>query len=63
MATFVGRLNVQAMLDLFNVFNTANYDPSAYGSQFGTRTYLQPAFSSNLFYQPRMLQLGFRVTY
>jgi hypothetical protein len=58
-----GRSNLQGMLDIFNVFNTANYDPSAYGSQFGTKTYLQPAYSSNLFYQPRMLQIGVRVTY
>ena len=57
------RANLQGMVDVFNVFNTANYDPSQYGSQFGTRTYLQPAFSSNLFYQPRMLQVGIRVTY
>jgi len=59
----LGRTNLQGMLDIFNVFNTANYDPSAYGAQFGTKTYLQPGFSSNLFYQPRMLQVGFRVTY
>jgi hypothetical protein len=58
-----GRSNVQGTHDNFNVFNTANYDPTAYGSQFGTKTYLQPAFSSNLFYQPRMLQLGVRLTY
>ena len=58
-----GRANLQGMLDVFNVFNTANYDPTTYGAQFGTKTYLQPAFSSNLFYQPRMLQLGVRLTY
>ncbi|HTK28865.1 MAG TPA: carboxypeptidase regulatory-like domain-containing protein [Vicinamibacterales bacterium] len=58
-----GRSNIQGMLDIFNVFNTANYDATRYGAQFGTKTYLQPAFSSNLFYQPRMLQLGVRVTY
>jgi hypothetical protein len=57
------RPNLQGMLDIFNVFNTANYDPSQYGSQFGSKTYLQPAFSSNLFYQPRMLQVGVRLTY
>ncbi len=57
------RANLQGMLDVFNVFNTANYDPTTYGTQFGTKTYLLPAFSSNLFYQPRMLQIGARVTY
>jgi hypothetical protein len=59
----LGRSRVQGMLDIFNVFNTANYDPSTYGAQYGTKTYLQPGFSSNLFYQPRMLQVGVRVTY
>jgi hypothetical protein len=49
------------MLDIFNVFNTANY--GSYGTTSGTSTYLQPAFSSNLFYQPRMLQVGVRMTY
>lgn len=58
-----GRSNLQGMLDIFNVFNTANYDPTTYGAQYGTKTYLQPAYSSNLFYQPRMLQVGLRVTY
>ncbi len=57
------RPNLQGMLDIFNVFNTANYDPSQYGTQFGSKTYLQPGFSSNLFYQPRMLQVGVRLTY
>jgi hypothetical protein len=59
----LGRPNVQGMLDIFNVFKTANYDPSTYGAQYGTKTYLQPGFSSNLFYQPRMLQVGVHVTY
>ena len=58
-----GRARVQGMLDIFNVFNTPNYDPTTYGAQFGTRTYLQPAYSSNLFYQPRMLQIGARLTF
>jgi hypothetical protein len=57
----VGRTNIQGMLDIFNVFNTANY--GSYGTTSGTSTYLQPAFSSNLFYQPRMLQVGVRMTY
>jgi hypothetical protein len=58
-----GKSNLQGMLDIFNVFNTANYDPTTYGAQFGTKTYLLPAYSSNLFYQPRMLQIGVRLTY
>ncbi len=59
----LGRARVQGMLDIFNVFNTPNYDPTTYGAVYGTATYLQPAYSSNLFYQPRMLQIGARITY
>jgi hypothetical protein len=58
-----GRANVQGILDVFNIFNTANYNPTAYGATFGTAAYLKPAFSSSLFYQPRMAQLGARVTF
>lgn len=58
-----GRATVQGMLDVFNIFNTANYNPSSYSSVFGTATYLRPGFSSSLFYQPRMAQVGIRVTY
>lgn len=56
-------VNVQGILDAFNIFNTANYNPGAYGATFNTAAYLKPAFSSNLFYQPRMAQLGARVTF
>ena len=58
-----GRASVQGILDVFNIFNTANYNPSSYGSVYGTATYLKPGFSSTLFYQPRMAQVGVRVTY
>ena len=34
-----------------------------YSQTFGTAAYLKPAFSSNLFYQPRMAQLGARVMF
>jgi len=58
-----GRANVQGILDAFNILNTANYNPSAYGATFSTAAYLKPGFSPNLFYQPRMAQLGARVTF
>src|SRR5204863_1713530 len=35
-----GRATVQGMLDVFNIFNTANYNPTTYGAVFGTSTYL-----------------------
>ena len=58
-----GRATVQGMLDVFDIFNTANYNPTSYGAVFGTSTYLKPGFSSTLFYQPRMAQVGVRVIY
>jgi hypothetical protein len=57
----IHRFNFQGMVDVFNALNTANY--GAYGTVFGTAQYLLPAFSSNTFYQPRMLQVGFRVLF
>ena len=58
-----GRVSVQAMADIFNVLNTANWDRDFYGRTYGTATYLQPGSSTNLFFQPRQVQFGFRVTY
>jgi hypothetical protein len=57
----IARLNVQAMADVFNILNITNY--GSFGTTFGTAQYLKPAFTSNTFYQPRMVQVGFRVTY
>jgi hypothetical protein len=64
----VGRLAADSLLELFNVFNHANY-----GSYAGTNAqaavgevssnYLQPTQNRNLAYAPRMLQLGFRVAF
>jgi hypothetical protein len=57
----VGRINAQATADVFNILNITNY--GSYGTTFGTAQYLLPAFTTNNFYQPRLVQLGFRVTY
>src|ERR1051326_3055709 len=56
-----GRLAVSGFVEIFNLFNRANY--GAYNvvetaSNFGT-----PAASTNLSYAPRTLQLGFRLTF
>jgi hypothetical protein len=49
------------VLDAFNVLNTKNM--TNYVANFFSQTYLQPSTSTNLFYQPRQVQLGFRITY
>lgn len=55
------RMSFQGVVDIFNVLNTWNL--TNYGTNFFSLTYLKPASSTNLFYQPRQVQFGFRVTY
>jgi hypothetical protein len=57
----VRNLRFQGVLDVFNALNTKNY--GTYTTNYFSRTYLQPSQSTNLFYQPRQVQLGFRVSY
>jgi len=56
-------VTLQGMLDLFNVLNTRNTEASNYTTNYFSRTYLRPSSSTNLFYQPRQVQFGFRVSY
>ena len=56
-----GHVTAQGVLDAFNVLNTRNV--TNYVTNVFSRTYLQPASSTNLFYQPRQVQLGFRISY
>jgi hypothetical protein len=55
------RAAIHGAIDVFNVLNTENW--GSYGTTFGTSTYLQPGSSTNLFYQPRQVQFGVRLTY
>jgi hypothetical protein len=57
----LGRTNLQGVIDVFNALNTENW--GSYGTTFGTATYLRPQSTTNLFYQPRQVQFGVRVTY
>jgi hypothetical protein len=54
-------VTLQGMVDLFNVLNIRN--ASGYTTNVFSRTYLQPSSSTNLFYQPRQVQFGFRISY
>ena len=56
-----GRLRLQGIVEGFNVLNTANM--TNYNGIVTATTYLQPASSTDVFYQPRQLQFAFRVTY
>jgi Carboxypeptidase regulatory-like domain len=56
-----GRAAVDGLLEVFNLFNHANY--GSYVLLESNSNYGQPSFNSNIAYQPRMLQLGFRFTF
>jgi hypothetical protein len=56
-----GRLRLQGIVEAFNVLNTKNF--TNYNGIVTASTYLQPASSTDVFYQPRQLQFAFRVTY
>ena len=56
-----GRARVDGILEMFNLFNHANY--GSYVTVESNRNYGQPSANTNVVYQPRMLQLGLRATF
>jgi hypothetical protein len=56
-----GRAGVDGLLEVFNLFNHANY--GSYVTVESNRNYGQPSFNSAIQYAPRMLQLGFRFAF
>ncbi|MGH9255867.1 MAG: TonB-dependent receptor [Vicinamibacterales bacterium] len=56
-----GRVAVDGMFEVFNLFNHANY--GSYVVNESSTEYGKPAYSDNVAYQPRMLQLGFRLAF
>ena len=56
-----GRMRVQGIVEAFNVLNTKNL--TNYNGIVTASTYLQPASSTNVFYQPRQLQFAVRLLY
>ena len=54
-----GHVQMSGILEVFNLFNHANY--GAYTTQESSAAYGKPAQNLNVAYQPRMMQLGFRV--
>jgi hypothetical protein len=59
--TFAGRMRLQGIVEAFNVLNTKNM--TNYNGIVTASNYLQPASSTDVFYQPRQLQFAFRVIY
>ena len=57
----LGRRSISGMVDVFNVFNRANY--GSYTLTETSAAYRNPSYNSNLAYQARMVQIGFRVAF
>jgi len=57
----VGRAAVDGILEVFNVFDRANF--GSYTLDESSSNFGKPAQNANLAYAPRTLQLGFRVTF
>jgi hypothetical protein len=49
------------VLEVFNAFNHANY--GSYVTNESNVRYGQAEYNGNVAYQPRMLQLGFRIAF
>ena len=56
-----GRAGFDGIVEVFNIFNHANY--GSYTTVESNRLYGLPSSNTNVAYQPRMAQLGFRITY
>ena len=56
-----GRLTVDGMLEVFNLFNHENF--GSYTTSESNAAYGNPSFNNNVAYQPRIVQLGFRLAF
>lgn len=57
----VGRATIDGMVEVFNVFNHENY--GSYTTLQSNAAYGRPAFNANVAFQPRIVQLGFRLAF
>jgi hypothetical protein len=56
-----GRTAVDGIVEVFNLFNRANY--GSYTTAESNPSYGRPVQNVGLAYQPRMVQVGFRLTF
>jgi hypothetical protein len=56
-----GRTTVDGLFEVFNLFNHENF--GTYTTNESNANYGKPSFNGNLAYQPRMLQLGVKLTF
>jgi hypothetical protein len=57
----VGRSTIDGMVEVFNIFNHENF--GSYTTQQSSAAYGTPAYNGNVAYQPRIVQLGFRLAF
>jgi hypothetical protein len=58
---FAGQMSLTGMFEVFNLFNHANY--GGFITNEASASFGQPQQNPNVSYQPRMLQLGFRLAF
>jgi hypothetical protein len=59
--TLSSRVAVEGMVEVFNLFNNENYN--SFVTNEAARNFGAPSFDSNIAFQPRTTQFGFRVTF
>jgi hypothetical protein len=52
-------MTLDGMFEVFNLFNHENF--GSYVTNRSSAVFGQPSFNGNVAYQPRMMQLGFRI--
>jgi hypothetical protein len=57
----LGHRSLSGIVDVFNVFDRANY--GSYTLTETSAAYGKPSYNSNLAYQARMVQFGFRLAF
>ena len=56
-----GRMTFDAIAEVFNMFNHANYN--AFVTNEAAKNYGAPQYDSNIAFAPRTMQFGFRTTF
>jgi len=61
--SFTQRFKLDGIVEMFNVFNRKNFDPTLYTLNEQNARFGQPNASTTTAYSPRMLQFGFRTQF
>ena len=59
--SFGDRIRLDGMFEVFNLFNHENF--GSYTTNESNANFGKPSFNGNIAYQPRMMQLGFRLAF